>query len=236
MALDVPSPPIMEPLPRKDRVASNINTSINATNVTRNLYAHMNCFNGCPFQILVPMIGTIIPNGKTIVGLNSAVVCLDRPNSTAFKNLTLSLNAHGRRYVNKIRMRDCTAGSFTTAHRRRYVSAIPISYASNSSSSSSSSSCCCFFLGSNVSMSLLDLLPLLPSQTPTVHISPPSMLMSTSFLNNEINTVITSIKVPINLTNPPRLTSPTPGLLFIPNMGRHKFSLLSTSFNAKNPT
>mmetsp|Transcript_1261 Transcript_1261/g.1805 ORF Transcript_1261/g.1805 Transcript_1261/m.1805 type:complete len:232 (+) Transcript_1261:134-829(+) len=47
---------------------------------------------------------------------------------------------------------------------------------------------------------------------------------------------MTIIKIPIDLIKPPKLTRPTPGLLLRPNSGLHKFSELSTSFNAKNPT
>mmetsp|Transcript_25948 Transcript_25948/g.44042 ORF Transcript_25948/g.44042 Transcript_25948/m.44042 type:complete len:252 (-) Transcript_25948:1055-1810(-) len=237
MSLEVVSPPIKLVLPpRKDRTVNSINTSTNATTVTLNLYANMNCLSGRPCQIFVPIMGTRIPSGKMIVGLSNAVVCFDNPNSTALRNFTLSERAHGSLYVNRMRMSDCTAGSLTTLHSRLYVSIIPISYASIScsSSSSSSSSSSTPFFGIRVSISVFDLSP--PPPHPMVQQSPPSILISTSFLNNPTNTVITNMKLPINLTNPPRLTNPVPGRLGNRNNGLHKFSLLSTSFSAKNPT
>merc|ERR1719375_2370662 len=121
--LDDPGPsPATDPLPRNDRTASSIRASTSATKVTLSLYATMNCLSGRPCHIFVATTGTMMPRGRTIVGLRRAVVCLLRPNSTALRNLTLSLRAQGSRYVRRMSIRLWTAGSLTTDQSLRYVS------------------------------------------------------------------------------------------------------------------
>lgn len=59
------------------RTDKSIQTSKSGANVTRNLYAVINCFKGWFFHIFVATIGTVIPRGKIIVGANRAVVCYE---------------------------------------------------------------------------------------------------------------------------------------------------------------
>ncbi len=142
---------------------------------------------------------------------------------STFKNLALSLSVHGRQYVSRIRMRDCMAGILFTS-----ISCLL-------SLLWSTSDCCCFNRVSVLGLLLAPLMPLL-LHFQTVHMLPPSMLMSTSALRIETRMVRMINHPPVNLTNPLRLTRPTSGLLDRLNRGRHRFSLLEASLRAKNPT
>mmetsp|Transcript_44434 Transcript_44434/g.50168 ORF Transcript_44434/g.50168 Transcript_44434/m.50168 type:complete len:246 (-) Transcript_44434:389-1126(-) len=57
-----------------------------------------------------------------------------------------------------------------------------------------------------------------------------------SFLKSATTAVVSNMKNPINRKNPFKLTNPLEGSFGNLNKGRHKVSLDSISFNAKNPT
>mmetsp|Transcript_8845 Transcript_8845/g.22266 ORF Transcript_8845/g.22266 Transcript_8845/m.22266 type:complete len:457 (-) Transcript_8845:671-2041(-) len=204
--------------------------SRSGTTVTRHSYARMNCLKGSMCHIFDATSGTMIPSGKMSVGLNKAVVALDRPFSVALRNFTLSLRAVGNRYVTKMTNNHLTAGSLQTAQSRWYVSFKPISEASNSASSSSSSWPSALVV---VLSSFLNL-----ASKPTASFLSASLFFDDGISRLKIATiaVVISMKDPINLKNPFKVTRPWSGLLGNPNNGRHIVSLDSASFNAKNPT